>query len=99
MAFAVIQEFPIEGDDRTTGNYDRVQEALGTRDNPPAGGLVHSAGFDEQAGVFLIFDIWESREAWEAFLNDRLMPVVQPLMEQGGRAPDTRAYELVDFMS
>ena len=53
MAIAVIQEFPIEGDDRTTTNYDRVQEALGTRDNPPAGGLVHSAGFDEQAGVFV----------------------------------------------
>jgi len=99
MAFAVIQEFPTEGDDRTTSNYDRVQEALGTRDNPPAGGLVHSAGFDEQAGVFRIFDIWESREAWEAFLNDRLMPVVAPMMEQGGRAPDTRVYELHTFMS
>jgi hypothetical protein len=35
MAVAVIQEFPIEADDRTTTNYDRVQEALGTRANPP----------------------------------------------------------------
>jgi hypothetical protein len=39
MAIAVIQEFPIEGDDRTTTNYDRIQEAPGTRDNPPDGGL------------------------------------------------------------
>jgi hypothetical protein len=31
MAVAVIQEFPIDGDDRSTTNYDRVQEALGTR--------------------------------------------------------------------
>jgi len=99
MAFAVIQEFPIEGDDRTTTNYDRVQEALGTRTDPPAGGLVHTAGFDGEAGVFRIFDVWESREAWEAFLNDRLMPVVRPMMEQGGRAPETRVYELHDFMS
>jgi hypothetical protein len=98
MAVAVIQEFPIEGDDRTTTNYDRVQEALATRASPPAGGLVHTAGFDEEAGVFRVFDVWESKEAWETFLNDRLMPVVRPLMEQGGRAPATRVYELHDLM-
>jgi hypothetical protein len=99
MPFAVIQEFPIEGSDRTTTNYDRVQEALGTRENPPAGGLVHSAGFDEKAGVFRIFDVWESEEAWNAFLNDRLTPVVRPLMEQGGRPPETRTYDLHEFMA
>ena len=99
MAVAVIQEFPIEGDDRTTANYDRVQEALGTRANPPAGGLVHTAGFDEAAGVFRVFDVWESREAWDAFLNDRLMPIVRPMMEQGGRPPETRVYELHDYMA
>ncbi len=98
MAFAVIQEFPIEGDDRTTTNYDRVQEALGMRTNPPAGGLVHTAGFDEEAGVFRIFDVWESQEAWDTFMRDRLMPIVRPMMEQGGREPVTRVYELRDFM-
>lgn len=96
MAVAVIQEFPIEDDDRTTTNYDRVQDALGT--DPPAGGLVHSAGFDEEAGVFRIFDVWESRAAWDAFLNDRLLPIVQPMMEQGGRPPATRVYELHNFL-
>ena len=99
MAVAVIQEFPIEGDDRTTANYDRVQEALGTRGDPPPGGLVHTAGFDEEAGVFRVFDVWETREAWEAFLNDRLMPIVRPMMEQGGRPPETRVYELHDYMA
>ena len=99
MAIAVIQEFPIEGDDRTTTNYDRIQQALGTRDNPPDGGLVHTAGFDEQAGVFRIFDVWESEQAWEAFLRDRLMPIVRPMMEQSGGAPETRVYPLHDFMS
>ena len=28
MAIAVIQEFPIEGDDRTTTNYDRSRRHL-----------------------------------------------------------------------
>ena len=99
MAIAVIQEFPIEGNDRTTTIYDRIQEALGTRDNPPDGGLVHTAGFDEQAGVFRIFDVWESHQAWEAFSRDRLMPIVRPMMEQGAGAPETRVYPLHDFMS
>jgi len=98
MAVAVIQEFPIEGDDRTTTTYDRVQEALGVAADPPPGGLVHTAGFDEEAGVFRIFDVWESRAAWDAFLNDRLMPIVRPIMEDGGRPPETRVYELHDFM-
>ena len=97
MAIAVIQEFPIEGEDRTTTNYDRVQEALDTRGNPPAGGLAHAAGFDEQAGVFRIFDVWESEEAWNAFLNDRLMPVVRPMMEQGAGQPETRVYRLHNY--
>ena len=99
MAVAVIQEFPIEGNDRTTAMYDGVQEALGTRENPPAGGRVHSAGFDEEAGVFRIFDVWDSKAAWETFLAERLMPIVQPMMEQGNRAPETRVYELHDFMA
>ena len=95
MAVAVIQEFPA-----TSGptNYARVQEALGVRDNPPAGGLVHTAGFDETAGVYRIFDVWESREAWDAFLNDRLMPIVRPLMGEGDRQPETRVYELHEFI-
>jgi hypothetical protein len=99
VAIAVIQEFPIEGDDRTTTNYDRIQEALGTRDNPPDGGLVHTAGFDEQAGVFRIFDVWESQQAWEAFSRDRLIPIVRTMMEQRVGGPETRVYPLHDFMS
>jgi quinol monooxygenase YgiN len=99
MAFAVIQEFPIDGDDRSTTTYDGVQAALGTRENPPGGGLVHSAGFDDEAGVFRIFDVWESEEAWNAFLNDRLTPVVRPMVEEGRRPPVTRTYHLHDYMA
>jgi hypothetical protein len=95
MAVAVIHEFPIQGGDRTTTNYVRVQEALGVRDTLPAGGLFHTAGFDEAAGVFRIFDVWESREAWDAFLDD---PAVRPLIEHGGRQPEIRVYELHGFV-
>jgi hypothetical protein len=101
MAVASIQEFKLQGDDRTTTNYDAVQERLNTRDNPPEGGIFHTAGFDEDAGVFRIFDVWETREHGERFMNERLMPIIQELGGGGSelRPPDREAwYELHDVM-
>jgi len=103
MAVAFVQEFTIDPDgDRTTTNYDAIQERLGTRDNPPAGGIFHSAGFDEEAGVFRIFDVWETREQAERFMDERVMPVVEEQM--AGRpdaAPPQRQYfyELHDLQT
>jgi len=101
MAVASIQEFKLQDDDRTTTNYDAVQERLNTRDNPPEGGIFHTAGFDEDAGVFRIFDVWETREHGERFMNERLMPIIQELGGGGAdlRPPDREAwYELHDVM-
>ena len=98
MAVAVIQEFPIEGDDGRPRTTTASRRRLAGR-QPARGCTVHTAGFDEEAGVFRVFDVWESQEAWDAFLNDRLMPIVRPLMEQGGRQPKTRVYQLQDYMA
>jgi hypothetical protein len=35
VAFAFIQEFVIEGDDRATTNYDAIAERLGARNDRP----------------------------------------------------------------
>jgi hypothetical protein len=78
MAVAYIQEFAIA--DRSTTNYDFVADKIG--EGPFDGLIAHSAGFDEEAGVFRIFDIWESREQAERFLAEQ----IQPLMEQGPQA-------------
>ena len=78
MAVAYIQEFP-DGD-RSTTNYDYVAEKLG--EGPFDGLIAHSAGFDDDARVFRIFDIWETREQAQRFLDDHL----QPLIEQGPTA-------------
>jgi hypothetical protein len=43
---------------------------------------VHTAGFDDEAGVFRILDVWESREHAERFLAEH----VEPLMAQGPEA-------------
>jgi hypothetical protein len=101
MAVAFVQEFTIQGDDRSTTNYDTVNERLNTRNDPPDGGIVHTAGFDEEAGVFRIFDVWETREQGERFINERLMPIVEELMASRSDAtpPDRQTwYELHDLM-
>jgi hypothetical protein len=61
-------------------NYDFVAEKVG--DGPFVGLTSHSAGFDDEAGVFRIFDVWETREHAERFLAEK----VQPLVEQGPQA-------------
>ena len=99
MAYAFIQEFDADGDDRSTTNYDAVAERVGAAANAPEGLIVHTAGWDEANGVFRIFDVWESREHADRFWNERLQPVLDELMPQAenGTPPDRESrYELHD---
>jgi hypothetical protein len=50
MSVALVQEFKIRNDDRTTTNYDHIVEKLDLGSNPPVGLITHTAGWDEQAG-------------------------------------------------
>jgi hypothetical protein len=99
MAIAMVQEFEA-GDDRSTVNYDAIREQLNVEADPPAGMIVHTAGFTA-GGVFRIFDVWETREAWERFREERLMPAVRPLIESGSGMPPNAeyTYELHDLMT
>ncbi len=102
MPVAFIQEFRIDGDDRSTTNYDTVSERLNVRESPPEGALFHTAGFDEDGGVFRIFEVWESREACDRFMRERLMPIVEELMADRPDAtpPDRQSvYELHGYMT
>jgi hypothetical protein len=100
MAVAFIQEFKIQGDDRSTTNYDSVTERLNLGSKMPEGGIVHTAGFDEDAGVFRIFDVWETREQGERFNREQLGPIVQELFANRPDAPPPDRdgwYELHDI--
>jgi hypothetical protein len=35
---------------------------------------IHFAGFDEDAGVFRIVNIWETREQGQAYRDEHVMP-------------------------
>ena len=97
MAIAVVQDWPEEETDRSTTNYDAVSERLQASDAPHRGLLVHTAGFTGNG--FRIFEVWESREDFERFVNDTLMPIVQDLAPGDDRQPDTTIYELHGFMT
>ena len=97
MAVAVVQDWVEEETDRSTTNYDAVSERLQAQDEPPAGLLVHTAGFTGHG--FRIFEVWESREDFERFLNDTLMPMVRDIASDDTRQPETTVYELHNFMA
>lgn len=98
MAFAMLQEWKDAAPGTET--YDAVSKKLDAKNNWPEGLLAHTAGRDSN-GVWRIFDIWESREQAERFQADRLMPIVQEVMQQPGAdagPPDAMdVYELYDL--
>ena len=105
MPIAFVQEFKIQGGDTSTTNYDAVADKVGRQ--APDGLLIHTAGFDHDAGVFRIFDVWESREQGEKFINEQLNPIIEPMAasaQQSGDesfAPPSREtwYELHDSIT
>jgi hypothetical protein len=97
MAIAVVQDWVEEETDRSTANYDAISERLRAQGEPPAGLLVHTAGFTGNG--FRIYEVWESREEFERFLNDTLMPMVQDIAPADDRQPETTIYELHNFIA
>ncbi len=55
-----------------TDVYDRAREAIDWETNRPAGAVFHVCSYDGSA--LRITDVWESAEAFERFVADRLMP-------------------------
>jgi hypothetical protein len=106
MAIAYVQEFQIKDGDTSTTNYDAVAAALDLQD-APEGLLIHTAGFDLDAGLFRIFDVWESREHGEKFIAERLNPIIEPMAAAAAANPDANfdppsretGYELHDSIS
>jgi hypothetical protein len=94
MAIAVVQEWHMEVTDRATPNYDAITERL-QAEGPIDGLRVHTAGFFTHG--FRIFEVWESREHFERFMRDRLVPLIQEVASSDSRQPQTEVYELHAF--
>ena len=72
MTYAFTQDVPIDA-----GVYQRITDGLG--DEPPKGLIVHVAMERPEGGLRYV-DVWESEEDWDRFAEERLHPVVHPLL-------------------
>jgi hypothetical protein len=70
--------------------YERIRDGLG--DEPPAGLIIHLAVEQPEGGV-RYYDVWETEADFERFAEERLHPVVHPLLEEvfGDHLPDEPA--------
>jgi len=87
MAVVVIGVLP-------GGNAEKdraIQQALGSGPMPAPGALARFAG--PVAGGWRVISVWESREAYEAFRRDRLLPAFQQV---GIAPPELEVSELED---
>jgi hypothetical protein len=72
VTYAFTQDVPIDA-----AFYKRITDGLGGE--PPKGLLVHLAVERPEGGLRYI-DVWESEEDWDRFAEERLHPVVHPLL-------------------
>ena len=91
MAVVVIQDF-----ESTTEEYDKVEEILDTKSNPPEGLIVHT-GIDLGGGKMKIVDIWESAENFQGFVQDRLIPAMAQAVPDAPQAPEPEVLEVYDL--
>jgi hypothetical protein len=79
---AVLMELEFEA---TLEQYDAVDAALDVRGNPPDGLIAHTAR--QEGDKIRVLDVWESPEAYGAFAESRLGPVIGETL--GDDAPPT----------
>jgi len=63
-----------------TPMYDGVNAEMGVEQDPPDGLIFHWAG--EVDGKWTVTDVWESREQYDSFREERLLPAVQKVSGQ-----------------
>ena len=71
MAVGLIMNFP----GVTQEQYDTVMEQLNLSGRMPPGGISHAAGPTDEG--WRVVDVWESQEAFETFLHERLYQAMQ----------------------
>jgi hypothetical protein len=91
--YAFTQDLPI-----TTDVYARIMKGIGTA--PAAGCLLHAVVRID--GGLRYIDVWESREACDLFLEERVHPVLQAAFSAAGatlpQEPARNEVELIDLI-
>jgi hypothetical protein len=58
-----------------TNMYDGVQAEMNLANDPPEGLIFHWAG--DIDGKWTVMDVWEARDAYDSFRDERLLPTIQ----------------------
>jgi len=74
MPYVFTQDVPIDA-----AFYGRIKQGLGVE--PPKGLISHIAVERPEGGLRYI-DVWQSAEDFDRFVEERLHPVVQPLLAE-----------------
>ena len=82
MAYAFTQDVPID-----MATYRRITVGLG--EEPPDGLITHLA-LERPEGGLRYIDVWESEAHWDRFAEERLHPVVHPILNEllGAQPPE-----------
>ena len=85
MADAVWIEF---GPAVTAKVYDQINDRVNPPGNPPDGLVLHCAGPSPDGG-WRIVDVWDSRDSFDRFFEEKVGPVVAELFgpEAAGEPP------------
>ena len=78
MAIVMKMQWPEASKDQ----YDQLRSAVNFEGDVPAGAKFHVAWFDENEGMNVV-DLWDTREDFDRFVGERLMPQVQSIGVQG----------------
>ena len=67
----------MHGDGITAEHYEQLRGIVRWEADPPPGLRFHVAGFDAQGAH--VTDVWDTREQFEAFAEERLVPGFQEI--------------------
>ena len=77
MATVMIMHWP----EVSKAQYDQVRKDVHWEQDAPRGARLHVAWFAQDG--CRVLDVWDSQQAFETFLRERLMPAVQRAKIQG----------------
>jgi hypothetical protein len=91
MPVMVISTF-----EATKEMYDAVNAKLPGPDNPPQGGVVHTAGVLPD-GRMQVADVWESEADYQNFRENILAPAIEEVAGDQAPTPEIVIYGLHDL--
>ncbi len=95
MAYAIVHYFPGGTKEQYEASLAAVHPGM---DKLPAGQVYHASG--ASAGGWTIVAVFDSKESWERFRDEKLMPKLQAGVEGGFTTPpEETAFEVYKLLT